>query len=249
MKSMTTMTESIRLSKRMTELGMCSRREADEFIEQGWVKVDGVVVNTLGSRVVPEQKITLERQATVFQAERVTILMHKPVGYVSGPAEPGDRPAWTLIKAETRFIGDRTGINFLKKHMHNLAPAGRLDVDTSGLLVLTQDGRIAKKLLSDVDVEREYAVQVEGMLSTEGLKQLNNGLSLDDERLKPTKVSWQSEDSLRFVLRENRPRQIRRMCEMVGLRVIAIRRLRIGRISLSDLPVGQWRYLRMDERF
>lgn len=246
-----TMTDdTVRLSKRMTELGLCSRREADEFIEMGLVKVDGVVVNVLGSRVRPDQKIELTRQAMALQAERVTILLHKPVGYVSGPAEPGERPAWQLIKSETRSREDRSGYTFLKKHLNYLAPAGKLDVDSSGLLVLTQDGRIARKLIADEgDFEQEYLAWVEGEITPECLQQLSRGLELDGETLKPVKVTRQSDRQLRFALRENRKRQIRRMCELVGLQVTAVKRIRIGRVALGDLEQGQWRYLRPDERF
>lgn len=243
-------TDTIRLSKRMTELGLCSRREADEFIEMGLVKVDGVVVNVLGSRVRPDQTIELSRQAVAMQAERVTILLHKPVGFVCGPAEPGERPAWQLIKPETRAANDRSGYTFLKKHLNYLAPAGRLDVDSSGLLVLTQDGRIARKLIADEgDFEQEFLVWVEGELSEGVVKQLTHGLVLDGEPLKPVKVSRQSDKQLRFALRESRKRQIRRMCELVGLQVTAVKRIRIGRIALGDLEQGQWRYLRPEERF
>lgn len=245
------MTDTIRLSKRMTELGLCSRREADEFIEMGLVKVDGVVVDVLGSRVRPEQTIELTRQAVAMQADRVTILLHKPVGFVSGPAEqPGERPSWQLIKPETRAAGDRSGYTFLKKHLNYLAPAGRLDVDSSGLLVLTQDGRIARKLMADeAEFEQEFLVWVEGELSEDVIKQLAHGLELDGEALKPAKVSRQSDKQLRFALRESRKRQIRRMCDLVGLRVTAVKRIRVGRIALGDLEQGQWRYLREDERF
>jgi 23S rRNA pseudouridine2604 synthase len=229
---------------------LCSRREADEFIEMGLVKVDGVVVNVLGSRVRPDQTIELSRQAVAMQAERVTILLHKPVGFVCGPAEPGERPAWQLIKSETRAENDRSGYTFLKKHLNYLAPAGRLDVDSSGLLVLTQDGRIARKLIADEgDFEQEFLVWVEGELSEGVIKQLTHGLILDGEPLKPVKVSRQSDRQLRFALRESRKRQIRRMCELVGLQVTAVKRIRIGRIALGDLALGQWRYLRPEERF
>lgn len=243
--------DTIRLSKRMTELGLCSRREADEFIEQGLVKVDGVVVDVLGSRVRPEQRIELEARALNEQAERVTLLLHKPVGYVSGAAEmSGERPAWQLIKADTLSPADRSGYTFLRKHQLHLAAAGRLDVDASGLLVLTQDGRVAKELIGETsDVEKEYLVRVEGELSDEGLRLLNHGLSLDGKALIPAKVWWQNDDQLRFILKEGKKRQIRRMCELVGLKVIGLKRVRIGRIRLGDLPMGQWRFLRADEAF
>ena len=134
--------------------------------------------------------------------------------------------------------------------LRNLAPAGRLDVDSTGLLVMTQDGRVARQLIGDdSDVDKEYLVRVTGQLSADGLKQLNHGLSLDGKKLRPAKVNWQNEDQLRFVLREGRKRQIRRMCELVGLRVVGLKRIRIGKIKLGNLPVGQWRILGPEERF
>lgn len=242
--------EKIRLSKLMSEQGICSRREADSYIEQGLVFVDGVRISELGTRIFPTQTITLAKGAQAQQQSRVTILLHKPVGYVSGQAEDGYQPAVTLINAASRFSEDKVPLRFTTNHLKGLAPAGRLDIDSTGLLVLTQDGRIAKMLIGDNSkVEKEYLVRVQGKLSEHGLKQLNHGLSLDDKPLKPAKVSWQNEDQLRFVLREGKKRQIRRMCELVGLTVVGLKRVRIGQVKLSDLPLGQWRYLREDERF
>lgn len=234
----------------MSELGLCSRREADEWIANGWVRVDGAVVDTLGTRVPLSAQITVERAASREQAERVTILLNKPIGYVSGQAEDGYRPASVLITPESRWTGDRAPLSFRPQHLRGLAPAGRLDIDSTGLLVFTQDGRIAKRLVGrDSEVEKEYLVRVEGELSAEGLRRLGHGLELDGVKLKPAKVSWQNEDQLRFVLREGRKRQIRRMCELVGLEVVGLKRVRTGSVVLGSLPVGQWRYLRADERF
>ncbi|GHD56474.1 pseudouridine synthase [Jeongeupia chitinilytica] len=244
------MTDSIRLSKRMTELGLCSRREADEFIEQGWVRVDGQVVDVLGSRVFPHQKIELQRRATAVQAERVTILLHKPAGFLAGPGEPGIRPAWQLVKPETHFAGDRSGIHPLKRHFSHLAAAGWLDLAASGLLVLTQDGRVAKALLADdLDYEKEYQVRVAGTITEEMVSLLNRTYTIDGVTWKAAKVSQQSDAQLRFVLRESHKKQIQELCEAVGLRVVSIKRLRIGRIGLKDLPEGQWRFLGQNERF
>ncbi len=242
--------EPIRLSKRMAELGLCSRREADEYIAKGWVKVDGVVVDQLGSKVLPTQKVTLDAQGSATQSRRVTVLINKPVGYVSGQAEKGYKPAYVLVTPENHWSSDRSNIQFNPLHIKNLAPAGRLDIDSVGLLVLTQDGRIAKQLIGeDSDVEKEYLVRVQGRLSQQGLKQLNFGLSLDGQPLKRAEVSWQNQDQLRFVLKEGKKRQIRRMCELVGLRVVGLKRIRIGKVTLGDLPPGQWRYLAADESF
>jgi 23S rRNA pseudouridine2604 synthase len=188
--------------------------------------------------------------ATEHQAENVTILLHKPVGYVSGQAEDGYEPAIVLVHPDNQWEEDSTKKAFQRGYLKSLAPAGRLDIDSTGLLVLTQDGRVARHLIGeDSKVEKEYLVRVEGKLSHEDLTKLNYGLSLDGVKLKPAKVSWQNEDQLRFVLREGKKRQIRRMCEMVGLKVVGLKRIRIGSVTLGKLPVGQWRYLRADERF
>ena len=246
----------LRLSKRMSELGMASRREADEWIAKGWVRVDGQVVNELGSRVRPDQLITVDTPAKFQQARKVTVLLNKPIGYVSGQAEDGHEPAWVLIKPENQWRQDSSGIRFRREHTRGLAPAGRLDLDSVGLLVMTQDGRVAKQLIGeDSEIDKEYLVQVAPSqpgqaLSDEGLARLNHGLSLDGVELKPAQVDWVEKDRvLRFVLREGRKRQIRRMCEAVGLQVVSLQRVRIGQVTLGDLPPGQWRYLRLDEGF
>jgi 23S rRNA pseudouridine2604 synthase len=248
------MTEPLRLSKRMSELGLCSRREADDWIARGWVRVDGAVVSELGSKILPHQRITVERQASAQQAKRVTVLINKPIGYVSGQAEDGYQPAVVLVNADSRWKEDTAPLQFHPSQLRSLVPAGRLDIDSIGLLVLTQDGRIAKQLIGqDTAVEKEYLVRVQytkaGRLPDTELQRLNHGLSLDGKKLLPAKVRWQNEDQLSFVLREGKKRQIRRMCEAVGLKVLGLKRVRIGRVTLGDLPVGQWRYLRPDERF
>ena len=244
-----------RLSKRMAELGLCSRREADEWISNGWVKVNGKIIDELGTRVTRNDKIDISQQAEKHQSEIVTILLNKPIGYVSGQAEDGYEPAIVLIHPDNQWPDDpllhhAQPREFKRGYLKGLAPAGRLDIDSTGLLVLTQDGRIARHLIGENStVEKEYLVRVEGELSEDGLKKLNFGLSLDGVKLKPAKVSWQNEDQLRFVIREGRKRQIRRMCELVGLKVIGLKRIRIGSITLGKLPVGEWRYLRPEEKF
>lgn len=251
----------MRLSKLMSERGLASRREADEWIEQGWVRVNGEVIEELGTRVYPDVSIAIDPLARTQQAQRVTILLNKPIGYVSGQAEDGYEPAVVLIRPENRWPADRVSTQLTRGHLKNLAPAGRLDIDSTGLLVLTQDGRVAKALIGeDSGVEKEYLVRVQWMaqpdapdmsrvVPPEAIEQLRFGLELDGRQLKPAKVSWQNEHQLRFVLREGRKRQIRRMCELVGLKVVGLRRVRMGRIVLGDLPVGQWRFLRPDEQF
>jgi len=241
--------EPVRLSKRMAEMGLCSRREADSYIEQGWVRVNGEVA-VLGQKVTPADQIQLDDRLGKAQAQRVTILINKPMGYVSSQAENGYQPAAALITPDNHWTEDKSGIRFTRDHMKGLAPAGRLDIDSVGLLVLTQDGRIAKEIIGErSDVEKEYLVRVEGNLTPEGLKLLNHGLSLDGEALLPAKVWWQNEDQLRFILKEGKKRQIRRMCELVGLHVVGLKRIRIGTIMLGDLPTGKWRYLSSEEHF
>lgn len=238
----------VRLSKVMADRGMCSRREADALIEKGWVFVEGQRVSELGTRIRPDAQISLAPEAKARQASQVTILLHKPIGYVSGQPEPGFTPAIALIGEGNQFGAGAA--RFHPSQLKGLAPAGRLDIDSTGLLVLTQDGRIARQLIGDdSQVEKEYLVRVEGFLSVDDLARLNHGLSLDGKALRPAKVEWANEDQLRFALREGRKRQIRRMCELVGLRVTGLKRVRIGRVKLGDLPLGQWRYLRDDERF
>ena len=247
---MTTETEDQpRLSKRLSELGLCSRREAEDWIVNGWVRVDGQIVDVLGTRVSRAARIDIDRRAREQQNELVTIILNKPIGYVSGQAEDGYEPATVLIRPENRWKGDDSGRSFDPKQLRGLAPAGRLDIDSTGLMVYTQDGRIAKQLIGGNDVEKEYLVRVQGVLSEDGLRTLRHGLMLDGVKLKPAQVAWQNEDQLRFGLREGRKRQIRRMCESVGLKVTGLKRIRTGRVLLGALPVGQWRFLRADEGF
>ncbi|MES2887454.1 MAG: pseudouridine synthase [Pseudomonadota bacterium] len=245
----------MRLSKRMSELGIASRREADDWIAKGWVRVDGKVVNQLGSRVREGQRITVDTPAKFHQARKVTVLLNKPAGFVSGQAEDGHEPAWVLIKPENQWQQDSSGIRFVREHTRGLAPAGRLDIESVGLLVMTQDGRVAKQLIGeDSVVEKEYRVKVAPARPGQALRntdlgRLRHGLTLDGVALQPADVDWIGSDELRFVLREGRKRQIRRMCEAVDLRVVGLQRVRIGQVRLGDLPPGQWRYLRLDEGF
>jgi 23S rRNA pseudouridine2604 synthase len=237
----------------MADRGLASRREADEWIEAGWVRVDGQVA-VLGQRVLPHQRIEIDPAARQQQARRVTILLHKPIGYVSGQAEDGYQPAAALVTANNHWRADPTRQPFHSGHLRGLAPAGRLDIDSTGLLVLTQDGRIARTLIGDDSrIEKEYLVRVAPLspnsVRPDALELLRHGLTLDDKPLKPAKVSWQNEDQLRFVLREGRKRQIRRMCELVGFKVLGLKRVRIGSVVLGKLPMGQWRYLGEHERF
>ncbi len=238
----------VRISKLMSERGLCSRREADELIEKGLVYVNGEQITQLGSRAHPSATIRIDKKANRYA--KATVLINKPMGMVSGQAENGYQPAITLVEPENQWTDGSNDIRFHPAHRNGLAVAGRLDIDSTGLLVLTQDGVIAKLLIGEHSpIEKEYLVRVAGTLSEEGLRLLNHGLILDEKPLRPAKVSWQNEDQLRFILREGKKRQIRRMCELVGLRVVGLKRVRIGRIRLGELPIGAWRYLGEDEKF
>jgi 23S rRNA pseudouridine2604 synthase len=241
----------------MSELGLASRREADEWIERGWVRIDGKVA-ILGTKWLPGQQITVDERARKQQARRITVLLHKPIGYVSGQAEDGHQPASVLVTLEAQWQPPAAKSvsegRLQRKDLLGLAPAGRLDIDSTGLLVLTQDGRIAKQLIGeDSDIEKEYLVRVRytqgGRLPDADLKRLNYGLSLDGQPLRPARVSWQNDDQLRFILKQGRKRQIRRMCELVGLQVLGLKRVRIGLVRLGELPQGKWRLLGPDEKF
>jgi 23S rRNA pseudouridine2604 synthase len=237
----------------MTDRGLASRREADEWIAAGFVRVDGAVAQ-LGQRVPPDAVIAIDERARQEQQRRVTVLLHKPVGWVSGQPEDGYEAAVALVTAANQWDGDRSGIRFNPGHLRHLAPAGRLDIDSTGLLVLTQDGRVARHLIGDeTRVEKEYLVRVERVdgapVQSTDIGPLRHGLELDGVQLRPAQASWQNEQQLRIVLREGRKRQIRRMCELVGLRVLGLKRVRIGSVPLGPLPEGRWRYLRDDERF
>ncbi|MCU4118223.1 pseudouridine synthase [Variovorax sp. N23] len=273
---MPTPAEPVRLNKRMAELGICSRREADDWIAQGWVKVNGKPAE-MGVKVTPADKVEVDKKAHGQQAQQVTILLHKPMGYVSGQAEDGHEPAVMLINPRTHWREDTSTNRFSPPQLRGLAPAGRLDIDSVGLLVLTQDGRVARQLIGeDSGIEKEYLVRVayhgpgkpaplgqlvriddddpvttnvQAVFPPAMLARLRHGLSLDGQPLKPARVDWQNPEQLRFVLTEGKKRQIRRMCEQVGLKVVGLKRIRIGRVVLGNLPAGQWRYLGAHEKF
>ena len=285
---------TMRLNKRMAELGLASRREADDWIAKGWVKVNGKVAE-MGMQVAPDARIEVTQQAKGAQANQVTILLNKPIGIVSGQAEDGHEPAITLIQPQNRWADDNARFFFHGSQLKSLVPAGRLDIDSTGLLVLTQDGRVARQLIGeDSGMEKEYLVRVvytgvanpaaanspaatygahaaarpapptqlsriddddpvstdvQSVFPAEKLRLLRHGLRLDDQALKPAKVEWQNPEQLRFVLIEGKKRQIRRMCELVGLKVVGLKRVRVGKVMLGHLPVGQWRYLAPHESF
>ncbi|MDO9482774.1 MAG: pseudouridine synthase [Hydrogenophaga sp.] len=260
----------IRLNKRMADLGLCSRREADEWIARGWVLVNGEPA-VMGMPVAPDAQVDVLPQARHQQAGQVTILLHKPMGYVSGQPEDGHEAAATLIGAPSQWRGDARhpadNRRFAPEHTRGLAPCGRLDIDSVGLLVLTQDGRIARQLIGESSgIEKEYLVRVhyapngphgagvvtqdvQAVFPAAQLARLRHGLSLDDQPLKPAQVDWMNPEQLRFILTEGKKRQIRRMCEQVGLHVVGLKRIRIGNVVLGNLPVGLWRYLGAGESF
>lgn len=246
----------------MADQGLCSRREADEWIARGWVFVNGELA-CMGQRVQPDDHIHVDKSAYVVQEQQVTFLLHKPVGYVSGQPEDGHPSAASLIGNHNRWKGDKKPMRFLPRQLRGLAPAGRLDIDSTGLLVLTQDGRIARQIIGERStIDKEYLVRVtyataqgvvrenvQAVFPPEKLTLLRHGLELDGQTLQRAQVDWQNPEQLRFVLTEGKKRQIRRMCEVVGLHVTHLKRVRIGKIMLGDLPVGQWRFLQAGETF
>jgi len=239
--------EPLRLSKLMSERGLCSRREADDYIARGLVRVNGEIVSELGTKVMPNARISLESEALKNQKRLATIIVNKPIGYVSGQPEPGYEPAIRIVNDRNQFgLGKRT---LQRGDLQGIAVIGRLDIDSQGLLIFSQDGRLAKKIIGEnSEIEKEYIVRVqylgpEPRLPAEKLKLLNYGLSIDGEKLKRAVVEWINDDQLRFILREGKKRQIRKMCEMVGLEVKGLKRVRVGKLVLGDLPEGRWRFL------
>ena len=250
------MSEPIRLSKRLAEMLACSRSEAEQYIEGGWVTVDGVVVEEPQFRVA-DQQVEISKDASLLALTPVTLLLHKPAGCEAGltGAPDGNTPvqAAGLLTAASHWAGDRSGIRLLKKHFSGIDFVTPLATPASGLLVFTQDWRVARKLREDAAVmEHEVIVEVSGDIKPGGLERMNrvdHGFTFRGVLLPPAKVSWQSEARLRFALKGERPGQIAFFCESVGLRVEAMKRIRIGRVPMSSLPVGEWRYLLPEERF
>ena len=240
------MSEPIRLSKRVAALRECSRADAERYVEGGWVSVDGVVVDQPQHKVTTEV-VTIDADASLKPLEPATLLLHKPQGF---DAISGSNPAANLVTAESRWGDDPSDVRALKRHLANLTPLIPLDREASGLIVLTQDGRVWRRLTEDGDeIEHEYIVEVSGEIAPWGLRRLNPGLSYEGRELPPCTVSWQNEVRLRFAIKAVQGGQLRAMCKQVGLDVVSIRRLRIGRISLGKMPEGQWRYLPANERF
>ena len=240
------MSESLRLAKSVSTLLACSRSEAARYIENGYVTVDGVVVEEPGFRVQPQQRIEVLPDAKLAPVAAVTILLHKPAGY---DVETDPQAALKLITQENHAADDHSGIRFIKRHLTALTLIDPLGSQSSGLVVLTQDWHISRKLITDAaKVEQEFVVEVAGEIHPGGLEIINQGIQLNDKLL-PIKASWQSENKLRFAFKGVQRNHIVKLCEKVGLNVKSMKRIRIGRVPMSTLPVGQWRYLVGYERF
>ncbi len=233
------MTELIRLAKRLAEMLPCSRSEAEQYIRGGWVTVDGLVVEEPQFKVL-HQTVELSKDASLLAPTSVTLLLHKPAGFAAD------------LQLAVRAADDRSGIVQLKKHFAAklITP---LALPASGLVVFSDDWRVARKLQEDAaTLEHEVVVEVKGDIKPGGLERLrraDHGFTFNGKLLSPAKVSWQSEARLRFALTGEQPGQIAYFCESVGLAVTGMKRLRIGRVPLRGLAVGQWRYLLPDERF
>lgn len=245
------MPDPVRLAHRVAELVGCSRANAEQYIQNGWVSVDGRVVEAPQHPVTGEH-IELHPDARLEPVEPATMLLHKPAGY---DTIRGTRPAAALVTPKTHWADDPSGVRMLRRHFQRLTPLVPLDAEASGLMVLSQDGRVTRRLLENADqIEHEYLVEVSGDIAPYGLRRLNHGLEYGGRALPPCKVSWQNEIRLRIAIKGVRNGQLRDMCARVGLDVVSIRRLRIGRIPLGKgpdgtLPPGQWRYLPVGERF
>jgi 23S rRNA pseudouridine2604 synthase len=236
--------EPIRLNKWLAQSGVCSRREADALIADGRVSIDGAPVQDAGRKVETGQTVALDAAGQADLASGVTLLIHKPVGYVSGQPEPGKTPAVRLL---TRDRLDGPGQPPARDA--SLPPIGRLDEDSRGLLLLSSDGVVAKAVIGpDSDLEKEYLVEVSGRITEAALSRLRHGLELDGRKLRPARVTQTGPQGLRFILKEGRKRQIRRMCDLVGLSVVDLLRIRIGSLTLDGLAEGRWRLLTDQER-
>ena len=236
--------EPQRVNRWLAQNGVCSRREAEELIARGLVSIDGARVEDVGRKIEPGQTLTLE-DAAEQALEGLSVVLHKPVGIVSAQPETGQVPAVRLL-TRAALVGESAVVPDART---SLAPLGRLDMDSRGLLILSDDGVLAKAVIGPAsDLEKEYLVRVTGQITEKKLGLLRHGLQLDGRQLRRAKVSQLAPQKLRFVLKEGRNRQIRRMCELAGLHVVDLLRVRIGSLRLGDLPEGRWRVLSADER-
>lgn len=243
------MDEQIRLSKLMAQQGLSSRREADKLISAGQVLVNGEIIKELGTKVHPGSDIKLAAIAQRKREKLATLILNKPAGWVSNQPEKGYEEAASLI-IESNRSDNHEDVKRKIPPASTLNVAGRLDIDSSGLLVLTQDGTVARKLIGPQNnIEKEYRVRIKGAVTDHRIKQLTHGLSLDGRQLRPAIIKLIGDDLLMFVLQEGRKRQIRRMCELVDLEVRTLTRVRIGRVKLGQLPRGKWRHLSQQEQF
>ncbi len=236
--------EPVRINKWLGQTGVCSRREAEALIAAGMVAINGETVTDAGRKIEPGQTLTLNDRGEAALASGVTILIHKPIGYVSGQPEPDKIPAVRLLTE-----ANRVGEGAVPTEDASLPPIGRLDEDSRGLLMLSSDGVVAKAVIGPQShLDKEYLVRVEGDVTEKKLALLRRGLMLDGRILKYAKVSRMEQNRLRFILTEGRNRQIRRMCEMVDLEVVDLLRIRVGPIQLNNLPEGKWRMITAEER-
>lgn len=237
--------EPQRVNRWLAQMGVCSRREAEALIANGLVAIDGATVEDVGRKILPGQTLTLADRAEASLGGQLTAVLHKPVGVVSAQPEAGQVPAVRLLTKDT-LMGEAP---MIPDASTSLAPLGRLDMDSRGLLLLSEDGVLAKAVIGpESTLDKEYLVRVTGQVTEGKLKQLRHGLRLDGRQLKPAKVAVIGDQRLRMVLTEGRNRQIRRMCELVGLTVTDLVRVRIGPLQLGDLPEGRWRALTAGER-
>ncbi|MEO7916760.1 MAG: RNA pseudouridine synthase [Dokdonella sp.] len=241
------MSEPIRLSKQVAALATCSRRDAEQYIEGGWVKVDGEIVEEPYFKVGDQQVIELHPRAELGKAEPATILLHKPAGVVIGDQADAANEMLTLAN---RWPEDANPMRLLRRHFTRLVSPLPLDASASGMWVLSQSWQVLRKLDEEADrIEQEFNVDVEGEIEPNGLTLLNHGLQIEGWRLPERKVSWQNETRLRFAIRDVRPGLIEAMCAAVGLQATALKRIRIGRVSMAKMQPGQWRLLAANEKF
>lgn len=237
--------EPIRLNKWLAQEGVCSRREAEALIARGQVQVGSTTVAEPGHKISPGEAVSLNDTATKSLGAQITAVLHKPVGYVSAQPEGAQVPAARLV-TKSNLIGEASSIPGARA---SLAPLGRLDQDSRGLLLLSEDGVLAKAVIGpDSVLEKEYLVRVRGDVTESRIRKLRHGLELDGRKLKPAKVTAIKGGVLRFILQEGRKRQIRRMCQLVELDVLDLLRVRIGRVRLDNVPEGKWRVLTEVER-
>jgi 23S rRNA pseudouridine2604 synthase len=237
--------EPQRVNRWLAQNGVCSRREAETLIGRGLISIDGQTVVDAGHKIAPGQTLTLADTAQSNLASALTVIMHKPLGIVSAQPEAGQIPAVRLL-TRANLVGESPSI---PDRDTRLAPIGRLDMDSRGLLILSEDGVVAKAVIGPQStLEKEYLVRVDAPVDDRALRLLRHGMELDGRQLKPAKVSLLEPLQMRIVLTEGRNRQIRRMCDLVGLTVTDLFRVRVGPLRIAGLPEGRWRVLTAEER-